>query len=213
MAEFTFFTSPMSRGQIARWALHEVDADYEHVLIGWEGKPPELLAANPLGKVPTLIHHAPSGDRVITECAAICAYLGDVFPAAGLAPAEEEKADFYRWLFFAAGPIEQGITARHFGYEPKNARERISVGFGDIDMAISILDAHFTENDWTCGDRFTIADVYVGSQVDWGLLFKTFPETPAFAAYAERCRARPAYQAAKAIDNALIAEAQAKQEG
>jgi len=204
MAEYTFFTSPMSRGQIVRWALHEAGADYEQVLIGWDSKPAELLAANPLGKVPTIIHHAPWGDRVVSECAAICAYLakGD------LAPREDERADFYRWLFFAAGPIEQGITARRYGYEPKEPRDRISVGWGDIDIALSMLEAHVAANEWVCGERFTMADVYVGSQVDWGLMFGTFPKSDAFAAYAARCQGRAAYQAGKAIDNALIAEMQ-----
>ncbi|MBS1239673.1 MAG: glutathione S-transferase [Proteobacteria bacterium] len=206
MAEYTFFTHPMSRGQIARWALHEAGADYEQVLVEWDSKPTALLAANPLGKMPTIIHHAPSGDRVITECAAICAYLA----AGDLAPREEERADFYRWLFFAAGPIEQGITARRYGFEPKEPRERISVGFGDIDVALGMLESHLAAKEWVCGRRFTMADVYVGSQVDWGLAFGTFPKSDAFAAYAARCQAREAYRAAKAIDNALSAEMQKK---
>lgn len=208
MSRITFFTHPMSRGQIARWALHEAGAEYDQVLIAWDNKPPELLAANPLGKVPTLIHHTPAGDRVITEGAAVCAYLADSFPAAGLAPLEHERADYYRWLFFAAGPLEQGITARHFGFEPKDEKERLSVGFGNLDTAFSMLEAHLAGNEWICGERFTMADVYVGSQVDWGLQFGSFPKRDAFAAYAARCQAREAYQAAKAIDNALIAEMQ-----
>ena len=206
MAEYTFFTHPMSRGQIARWALHEAGADYEQVLVEWDSKPAALLAANPLGKMPTIIHHAPSGDRVITECAAICAYLA----AGDLAPREEERADFYRWLFFAAGPIEQGITARRYGFEPREPRDRISVGFGDIDVALGMLESHLAAKEWVCGRRFTMADVYVGSQVDWGLAFGTFPKGDAFAAYAARCQAREAYRAAKAIDNALIADMQKK---
>lgn len=174
------------------------------MLTDWGHKPAALLAANPLGKVPTIIHHTSSGDHVVSEAAAICAYLahGD------LAPLEDERADYYRWLFFAAGPIEQGITARTYGFEPKDERQRVSVGFGDIDVALGMLDAHLAKNDWVCGSRFTMADVYVGSQVDWGLMFGTFPKTDAFAAYAERCHGREAYQAGKAIDGALIAEMQ-----
>jgi glutathione S-transferase len=208
MASITFFTNPMSRGQIGRWALHEVGADYDEVRVDWEAKPTELLAVNPLGKVPTIIHRTAGAERVVSECAAICAYLGVAFPEAGLAPNEAETADYFRWLFFTAGPIEQGVTARHFGFEPKDARERATVGFGDIDVALSMLEAHLATNDFVCGGRFTMADVYVGSQVDWGLQFKTFPDTAAFNAYAERCRAREAYQAAKAIDTAQIAEMQ-----
>ncbi|KPL67029.1 glutathione S-transferase [Erythrobacter sp. SG61-1L] len=206
MADFTFFTNPMSRGQIGRWALHEAGASYDEVTVEWHPKPAKLLAVNPLGKVPTIIHHAPDGDRTISEAAAICAYLA----SGDLAPTAAERADYYRWLFFAAGPIEQGVTARHYGYEPKDDRARISVGWGDIDVALGMLDTHLAGRDFVCGDRFTMADVYVGSQVDWGLQFKTFPETPAFMAYAERCRARDAYRAAKAIDNAQIEQRMAK---
>ncbi|MCB5424908.1 glutathione S-transferase family protein [Altererythrobacter sp. CC-YST694] len=206
MADFTFFTNPMSRGQIARWALHEAGASYDEVIVEWDAKPAELLAANPLGKVPTVIHHTPGGDRVISEAAAICAYLA----ADDLAPREEERADYFRWLFFTAGPIEQGVTARRYGYEPKEARDRISVGWGDTDAALAMLEGHLAEADFVCGKRFTMADVYVGSQVEWGMMFGTFPERPAFTAYVERFRARDAYKAAKAIDYAQIAERQAQ---
>ena len=78
MADYTFYTNPMSRGQIVRWALHEVEADYEQALVDWTAKTPEFLAANPMGKVPTLVHHTDEGDRVITEAAAICFYLADM---------------------------------------------------------------------------------------------------------------------------------------
>lgn len=206
MAEYTLFTNPMSRGQIGRWALHEAGADYEQVLVDWQNRPAALLAANPLGKVPTVIHHAPGGDRIITECAAICAYLA----AGDLAPTEAERADYYRWLFFAAGPLEQGIAARQFGFEPKDPRQRAMVGFGDVDVVLDMLSSHLETREWVCGSRFTMADVYVGSHVDWGLQFGTFPKKPAFEAYAARCQGRAAYQAAKAIDGALIAAMEEK---
>jgi len=208
MAAFTFFTNPMSRGQIGRWALHEAGADYEQVLIDWEDKPAALMAVNPLGKVPTIIHHAPGGDRAVSEAAAICAYLADVCPEAALAPTEAERADYYRWLFFAAGPLEQAATAHLYGFAPEDDRSRISLGFGTYHAAMGAIEQHLAANDFVCGSRFTMADVYVGSQVDWGLTFGTFPKNATFEAYAERCRQRPAYQAGKAIDNALIAEMQ-----
>ncbi len=115
--------------------------DYEQVLTDWGHKPAALLAANPLGKVPTIIHHTASGDHVVSEAAAICAYLA----RGELAPREDERADFYRWLFFAAGPIEQGVTARRYGYEPKEERDRVSVGWGDIDIALGMLEAHLAD--------------------------------------------------------------------
>jgi glutathione S-transferase len=205
MADYTFFTHPMSRGQIARWALHEAGASYDQVVVAWQDKPAALLAANPMGKVPTIIHHVEGVDRTVTECAAICLYLAEMHPEAGLLPNDAEMADYYRWTFFAAGPVEQAVTARHLGAEPTPEQEGMA-GWGNFERTMKALESHFAANDWVCGNRFTMADVYVGSQVDWGLNFGTFPPNEAFVAYAERCQARPAYKAAKAIDNALIAE-------
>ena len=205
MAEYTFFTNPMSRGQIARWALHEAGADYEQVLVDWADKPATLIAANPMGKVPTIVHHTVGGDRTVSEAAAICAYLADAHPLAELAPRESERADYYRWMFFAAGPVEQAIIAKSMGWETPKDREMM-VGFGSLDRVLDTLEGHLAASEWVCGERFTMADVYLGSQVDWGLSFGTMPSRPAFAAYAERLCGREAYKAAKAIDNALIEE-------
>ena len=205
MAEYTFFTNPMSRGQIARWALHEAGAEYDQVLVDWADKPVDLLAANPMGKVPTVIHHAVGGDRTISEAAAICAYLADAHPGAELAPRETERADYYRWMFFAAGPVEQAIVAKSMGWDVPKDREMM-VGFGNLDRVLDTLEGHLGEADWVCGEQFTMADVYLGSQVDWGLAFGTMPSHPAFEAYAARFREREGYKAAKAIDNQLIAE-------
>lgn len=206
MAAITFFTNPMSRGQIARWALHEAGADYETVLVTWTDKPKALLEANPMGKVPTIVHHHGSHDHVVTEAPAICHYLAEIYPDAGLLPAAEEKADYFRWLFFAAGPVEQAVTARHLGFEPTDPQQQGMLGFGSYDRAIATLEKHLSGSDFVCGSRFTMADVYVGSMVDWGLEFGTFPNRRAFESYVGRCRARAAYAAAKAIDNRLISE-------
>ena len=211
MAEYTFFTNPMSRGQIARWALHEAGAEYEQVLVDWADKPAAFTAANPMGKVPTIIHHAIGGDRTISEAAAICAYLAEAHPLAELAPRETERADYYRWMFFAAGPVEQAVVAKSMGWEVPEGREGM-VGFGTYDRMVDTFAGLFADRDYVCGDRFTMADVYVGSQVDWGLMFGSLPTLPAFSAYAERLRAREGYKAAKAIDMDLIAAAQANGE-
>lgn len=205
MAAYTFFTNPMSRGQIARWALHEAGVDYDQVLVSWDNKPPALLAANPMAKVPTLIHHSETGNKVITECAAICAYLAEAQPEAGLGPSADESADYFRWLFFAAGPVEQAIITRSMGWELPVEREAMA-GWGSYERTIAALEGHFEGNNYVCGERFTMADVYVGSQVDWGLTFGSIPPNEAFVAYAERLQARPAYKEAKGIDNALIEE-------
>jgi glutathione S-transferase len=206
MSKIDFYTNPMSRGQIARWALHEAGAEYvQHLLeYGTTMKAPEYLRVNPMGKVPAIVHDG----KVVTEGAAICAYLADAFPGAGLQPTADERADYYRWMFFAAGPVEAAITSHHMKWELTEEQER-SVGYGNYEKSVAALEGALTCKNYICGDRFTAADVYVGSQVDWGLQFGTLPNNPTFAAYAERLRERPAYKAAKAIDGALIAEAQA----
>lgn len=206
----TFYTNPMSRGQIARWALHEAGADYEQVLLdyGTTMKGEDYLAINPMGKVPAIKH----GDKIVTEAAAICAYLADAFPDAGLAPNDSERPDYYRWMFFAAGPAEQAITNKSMGWEPVDDQQMM-VGFGNYDAVVSALDGHFAKHDFVCGDRFTMSDVYVGSQVDWGVNFNTLPKTDAFMAYVERISARDAYKASKEIDGKLIAEAEAAKAG
>ncbi len=205
MAAFTFFYNPMSRAQIARWALHEVAADYEPVLVSWDNKPAALLEANPMGKLPTIIHHHGGHDHVVSEAAAVCHYLAAVHPQAGLLPGEHELADYFRWLFFAAGPLEQAVTNKAYGWNPDEKQE-MSVGFGSYARTVDSLEQWFAGHHFVCGDRFTMADVYVGSAIDWGLAFKTIPDRPAFSAYAERFRARDAYREAKAIDNKLIEE-------
>ena len=206
MSKIDFYTNPMSRGQIARWALHEAGAEYEQHLMNYEGamKTAEYLAINPMGKVPVIVHNG----KVVTECAAICAYLADAFPDAGLQPAADERADYYRWMFFAAGPIEAAITNHSAGFDPAPEKEMM-FGYGNYDRVIDTLEAALTGRDYICGGRFTAADIYVGSHADWGIQFGSIPPRPAIAAYAERVRQRPAYQSAKAIDGALIAEAQA----
>ena len=206
MADYTFFTNPMSRGQIARWALHEAGADYDTVLVDWENKSQALLDANPMGKVPTVIHHHGAHDHVVTEAAAICIYLADA-TAPDLAPNIEERADYYRWLFFAAGPLEQASVAQAMGWKVPEGKSSMA-GFGSFDLTVDCLEKVLSDRDYICGSRFTMADVYVGSQVDWGLMFGSLPERGAIVTYAEGLRARDAYKAAKAIDTGLIEEQQ-----
>lgn len=205
MADYTFFTNPMSRGQIARWALHEAGAQYEQVLVDWKDKPDAFLAANPMGKVPTIVHHVEAGDRVVTEAAAICLYLAEMHPEAGLLPNDGEMADYYRWTFFASGPIEQAITSRALKFEPKPDQEMMA-GWGSFERTIHTIDEKLSADTWVCGERFTMADVYVGATIDWGLTFGIMPPLPSLVGYAERCQARPAYKAAKGIDGKLIEE-------
>jgi len=207
MANYTLFTNPMSRGQIARWALHEAGADYHTQLVDWMDKPAGLTSTNPMAKVPTLIHHHNGHDHVVTECAAICHYLA-VMQAPELTPKAEETADYFRYLFFAAGPIEQAVTARAMGWSVDDPQKQGMLGYGNYEKAMDAFDSLLTGRDYVCGDRFTMADVYVGSQVDWGLSFGSIPKRQVFEDYAGRLRERTAYREAKAIDMKLIEESQ-----
>lgn len=193
MAAYSLFFNPMSRATIAHWALLEAGADFDTVMVQWDDKPQALLDANPLGKIPTLIHHSAHGDKVVSEGAAICHYLAEAEESA-LMPRDHEKADYFRWLFFAAGPLEAATTARSMGWEVPQDREG-TVGFGSYDRMVDTLDKWFCENDFVCGERFTMADVYVGSQVAWGLMFKSLPDRPSLKAYWERFNQREAYLA------------------
>lgn len=203
MAEVTFFTNPMSRGRIIRWMLEETGCDYDTVVVPWDDKPQALLDVNPLGKVPTIVHNG----NVVTEGAAICAYLAEAFPDARLAPTADERADYYRWLFFAAGPVEQAITDRNLGLTIP-ADKKMMVGYGDYDSAVDTLEMAVGRHNYIAGDRFTAADVYVGSQVMWGIGFGTLPKRPAFEAYAARLSARDAYKSGNEKDDALMPKPQ-----
>ncbi|WP_430428764.1 glutathione S-transferase family protein [Parasphingorhabdus sp.] len=198
-----FYTNPMSRGQIARWALHEAGAEYEQVLLDYATsmKAEEYLKINPVGKVPAIVHDG----NVVTEGAAICAYLADSFPEARLAPKADERANYYRWLFYAAGPLEAAITNRSMGFEVAPDKE-MTAGYGNYDRVVDVLDGKFQTDDYVCGSRFTMADVYVGAQLVWGTQFGTLPSRDSFVAYAKRMTERDAHRSAKAIDDKLIAE-------
>lgn len=200
-----FYHNPMSRGQIVRWMLEEVEAPYQTTILDYDGamKKADYLAINPMGKVPAIVHKG----KIVTECAAICAYLADAFPSAHLAPALDSRADYYRWLFFAAGPIEAAVTNKALGFDIPDGRERMA-GYGSFEEAIATLEKAVSGPAWICGDQFTAADVYVGSQVDFGLTFGSIPATPVLESYASRLRERPAYQRQKALDAALIADMQ-----
>tara|TARA_R110002049_G_scaffold115854_8_gene268068 strand:- start:3480 stop:4100 length:621 start_codon:yes stop_codon:yes gene_type:complete len=199
--DLTFYTNPMSRGRIVRWALEEIAEPYQTEVLEYETtmKSPEYLAINPMGKVPAIKH----GDKVVTECAAICAYLADTFPAANLAPKLDQRAAYYRWLFFASGPLEQAIVNKALGFEVPPGRERMA-GYGTFSDTMDALEYALQASDYVAGDHFTIADVYIGAQVGWGLQFGTIDKRTAFEAYWGRVSDRDGYRRANELDDALL---------
>ncbi|MEZ5655748.1 MAG: glutathione S-transferase family protein [Sphingobium sp.] len=205
MSDLIFYTNPMSRGQIVRWMLEEVGAPYEQRLLDYATtmKAPEYLAINPMGKVPAIVHKG----KVVTECAAICAYLADAYPEAGLLPPAEDRADYFRWLFFASGPVEAAFTNRSAGFETTPDQQR-TFGYGNFDLAINALENAVSGKAFIAGRWFSAADVYVASMIDFMLGFKMLDERPAFIDYVTPLRERPAYKRAKEIDAALMTQPQ-----
>lgn len=207
--ELVFYTNPQSRGRIARWMLEEVGAPYraEVIAFGPPMKKPEYLAINPMGKVPAIRH----GDTIVTETPAICAYLADAFPAAGLAPPPAERGAYYRWLFFAAGPLEAAVVNKALGVEVPKER-RGMVGYTEFGRMLDILEKLLAGGGYAAGDRFTAADVYLGAQIGWGMQFGTIEKRAGFADYWSRLAVRDAYKRASKLDDDLVAAAKAKAE-
>jgi glutathione S-transferase len=203
--ELVFYTNPMSRGRIARWMLEETGEPYRTEILdfGTTMKAPAYLSINPMGKVPAIRH----GEAVVTEGGAICAYLADAFPRAGLAPppGDRRRAAYYRWLFFAAGPIEAATTNKALGFVAPEGRERM-VGYGCLADVLNAAESAVSQGDYVAGDSFTAADVYLGSQIGFGMIYGMIEKRPAFERYWARISARPAAARARAIDDALIAE-------
>ena len=206
--ELVLYTNPMSRGRIARWALEEIGAPYRTEILDFATtmKSPDYLAINPMGKVPAIRH----GETIVTEAAAICAYLADAFPEAGLAPKTlAARGVYYRWLFFAAGPLEAAVSNTALGFVPPPERERM-MGYGNMKLALDALETALSRGEYIVGDSFTGADLYVGSQIGYGLMFGTIEKRSIFEDYWKRIGARPANLRARAIDDALAAKARDK---
>jgi glutathione S-transferase len=201
--ELILYTNPQSRGRVARWMLEEIGQPYRTEVLDYATtmKAPAYRAINPMAKVPALRH----GDVVVTETAAICSYLADAFPAAQLAPppADRLRGPYYRWLFFAAGPLEAAVSNNALGFQVPAERERM-IGYGRIDLALNTLEGALSGGQYLAGDRFTAADLYVGSLLGFFMMFGTIERRPAFERYWAQISARPACARAKALDDAMV---------
>lgn len=203
--ELVFYTHPMSRGRIIRWMLEEIGQPYRTELLdyGTTMKAADYRAINPMGKVPAIRH----GDAVVTEAPAICAYLADAFPAAALAPppGDRLRGPYYRWLFFAAGPIEAAATNKMLGHEIPEERQG-TVGYGCYEDVLAALEEAVAGREYLVGNRFSAADLYLGSHIGWGMSFGSIEKRPGFEEYWQRLSTRPAAVRAREIDDALLAE-------
>ena len=199
-----FYTNPMSRGRLVHWMLHECEAEFESIRLdfGASMKAPAYLAINPMGKVPALQH----GDTVITETAAILAYLADLYPEKQLAPAvgTPERGTYYRWLFFVAGPVEYVQTAQAEGWlQGQTDKQASMAGFGRHADVVNTLLHAVRGKRYVCCTHFTAADLYLSSYIAWGMMQGTLPDLPEFHAYADPLLARKASALADALDGPL----------
>jgi len=202
--EIVFYHNPMSRAAIVRRMLEEVGVPYRVELLRFDRgdhKQPSYLRINPMGKVPTIVHRG----IVVTEAAAICTYLADAFPEARLAPAIDDprRGIYLRWLFFGAGCVEPAISDHALS---RTSAPASAIGYGSYDDVVRALHLAIEPGPFVLGEQFSAADVYLGSQVVWGLMTKSLTPTPELAAYAQRCSERPAAQRARALDEALGAQ-------
>jgi glutathione S-transferase len=207
-SEIIFYHNPQSRSRIAHWMLEEVGAHYRVVLVDFEKKEhkkPEFLALNPMGKLPAIVHRG----TVVTESGAIVAYLADAFPSAGLAPDLDDPArgTYLRWMFFGAACVEPAVVDRMLS---RPAPERKSaLGYGSYEDTLDALEKAITPGPFVLGERFSAADVFLGSQLGWGMMTRTIEPRPSFTAYQQRFMQRPAFQRAMAKNNELLAQLQA----
>jgi glutathione S-transferase len=200
-ATLTFYTHPMSRARIARWMLEETGLPYEEVLLdfGTTMKSPDYLTINPMGKVPAIRH----GDTVVTESVAVCAYLAELVPRKGLAPAygSAERGDYFRWLFFLSGPLESLMTAKH----ADALAPAMHAGYGREEDVLRTLEQAVTGKEYLVGNRFTASDLIMAAFLNYYMVIGVLEKRPAFEAYASRHVRRPAALAANARDEALAA--------
>lgn len=207
--QVTLFTNAMSRGRIVRWMLEEIGQPYntEWVAYGAQMKSPEFLAINPLGKVPAIRH----GQTIVTETSAILAYLADAFPRAGLAPPQNQRGAYYRWLFFVSGPLESAVINNVCGFKVENSKTGMMVGYRDLAVMHAAIEQAIEASPYIAGDTFSAADVYLASHLAFEMNMCGVEIRPILADYVARMTDRDAFRRASAIDNAAIEAA--KKEG
>jgi glutathione S-transferase len=207
MSEIVFYYNPLSRARIVHWMLEEIGEPYRIELLSFdkrEHKKPEFLAINPMGKVPAIVHNG----TVVTEAAAICTYLADMFPAKKLAPGLQEPArgTYLRWLFFGANCVDSAMVDRLFSRPPLERPG--ALGYGSYDDVVQALEIALTPGPFILGERFSAADIYIGAQIGRALMTKSLEPREIFQKYAARCTERPAYQRFMAQNAKLVEQMQ-----
>jgi len=197
MAELILYSNKLSRGRAVHWLLEEMGLPYqaEWLDFGPPMKQAEYLAINPMGKVPALKH----GDAVITETAAILTYLADTFPDKAMMPAagSPDRAAFYRWMFFIAGPLEAATTAEFLDWKtpektPLGTPCQAFLGFGSLTLTLNTVESHLKQHAYVAGEHFTAADIYLATHLNFGMRYtKAYPPREVFNEYLNRMLHRP----------------------
>jgi glutathione S-transferase len=202
--ELTFYTNPRSRSSIAHWMLEEVGCPYTvHVLdFDTTMKSPAYLAINPMGKVPAIRH----GEQIVTEAAAICTYLAETFPAAGLLPAPADRGAYYRWLFFTASCLEPAYVNFVAGWNPTTAAKQREFGYGSYKRVLDTLSAFLHGRTYVAGERFSAADLYLAAHLNWGMMTGAIEKRREFLAYRDAHINRPAALRAQEQGKELMAQ-------
>ena len=187
------YFNPMSRAVTTHWMLTELDVDHEQVMVDFEagdGRTPEFRAINPMGKVPAL----DDDGVIVTEVAAICAYLADKYPAKGFAPppASPERGRYYRYLFVPGTTLEPMFTTKLLGLTDYSAQ---SAGWGDFDRCMDTVESMAPASGWALESGFGAADVVFGGFLDYVVQFGMLESPSAkVKAYVARIKERPAYK-------------------
>lgn len=206
MAEYrpiTFYHAPQSRAIIVHWMLEELEIPYQLRVLNLrkgENKRASFLAINPMGKVPAITH----GDVAVTETAAICCYLADAFPQAGLAIAvgDPRRGPYLKWLFFAVSTLEPALTDRMYKREPIAP---MAASYGDFEHLLGVVANAVTVGPYLFGQTFTAADLMLGAELQWGMMTGALPARPEITAYVDRLKQRPALARVYAKDAELVA--------
>lgn len=199
MTELMFYHAIPSRGAVVRWMLEEVGEPYDMTLLNLkagEGRKPEFLAVSPQGKVPALVHKG----EATTEVAAICLYLADAFPRAGLTVpvGEPRRGRFLQWIVFNPSAIEPAMMDAKF--PRKESPPAAAIGYRDIDTLLDVVVQGLGRGPYLMGEQFTAADVVTGSGLRWGMLFGMIPERKKLKDYVARLTAREAFKRAEDLD-------------
>jgi glutathione S-transferase len=194
-----FYWCEQSRAFRIAWMLEEAGQPYERIRVdirtGDNKDNPDFRAASPMGKVPAIS----DGPVRLWDSGAICLYIADKYPEAGLTvPADDpQRFEFIQWLMFTNSVIEPAMVEKFMSVTPKPE----SYGHGSFESMISVLEQGLSGKSWIMGERFTAADVLLGSSVHVLDKFGLLPDNAALQGYVERCRSRPALQTALSLDN------------